>query len=191
MSGYDLQYDEVFVHKQTGVGLGGRMGQLRDELLLTSKNIVLMQKGVWGGDKGVLVFPLNQIKIHSGKAQALTGEARGFPTVDVYFTSGQEQFRFSSRSHAKEFAGKVNEVLTGTPYAAKERDDSIAGVVAGTMKDTVDSFKNAFGITAKEQMAQAAAAAPVAGRCGSCRAPISGMRGRAATCSYCDMVTQL
>jgi hypothetical protein len=193
VAGYDLQPGESVVHKHDRVRHGGGFGSsYTDELILTSQNLVLVKKGVFGNSKGIQVFPLNQIKVFQGHAQALVGKQRGgIPALDVYFQNGTEQFGFEGKKEATFWSQKINEVITGTPANMTTPDSSPADAVTDVLKDTVGAFKDAFGFKSKAEVAAAAAAVPVAGRCVSCGAPVSGVRGQAITCSYCDTANQL
>jgi hypothetical protein len=194
VAGYNLQPSESFVHKRE---CAIHDGAYLDELILTSKNLVLIKtarKGLLGKEQVIQVLPLSQIKIFQGHAQALVGKQQyGSPTLDVYFENGTEQFGFGSK-HKKEAAfwsQKINEVITGTPATMISPDSSAAEQVAGALKDTVGVFKDALGLKPKSEVAAAAAAVPVARGCVSCGAPISGIRGQAIICGYCDTANQL
>jgi hypothetical protein len=163
-----------------------------DELILTSQNLVLIKKGAFGNKKGMQVFPLREIKIFQGEAQALLGKHRnGWPALDVYFRNSEEHFGFQNKKEATLWSQKINQVIAGTSAEMNSLNSSGAAKVAGAMKDTVDAFKGAFGFKSKAEVAAAAAAVPVAGDCGSCGAPVSGIRGQAIVCSYCDTAINL
>ena len=191
MAGYNLQPNESIVLKRDDVAHGGLLAAYTDELILTSQNLVLLKKGVFGNNKGIQVFPLQQIKIFQGQAQALLGGQNGSPALDVYFQNGTEQFVFGSKKEVTFWTQKINEVITGTRATMISPDASAAEKAAEAVKDTVGAFKDALGFKSKAEAAAAAAAVPVAGACGSCGAPLSGIRGQVVTCSYCDAPTQL
>ena len=192
MAGYNLQPNESFVHRYEGVLHGGLLATYTDELILTSQNLVLIKKGAFGNKKGMQVFPLREIKIFQGEAQALLGKHRnGWPSLDVYFRNSAEHFGFQSKKEATLWSQKINQVIAGTSAEMTSFNSSGAAKVAGAMKETVDAFKGAFGFKSKAEVAAAAAAVPVAGDCGSCGAPVSGIRGQATVCSYCDTATNL
>ena len=89
MAKYNLQPNEVVVLTESNVAHGGLMARYTDELMLTNLNLVLIKKGVLGNGKGVLTFPLSQIKVWEGRAQAIAGKARnGTPVLDVFFVEG-------------------------------------------------------------------------------------------------------
>lgn len=190
MANYNLQPNEVVLLKDGGVAYGGTFAAYSDELILTNLNLVLIEKGIFGNRKGIRVFPLKQIKVYNGQAQALIGEAtNGSPVLEVYFLDGQEKFDFQGGGKAKvlEWTAKINEVLTGQK-AADIRDSGNAlpgaGLVAEMVKDTVDVFKAKLGTKVGEP-------GKVAGKCGACSAPISGTRGSTVTCDYCGTAQAL
>jgi len=187
VAGYNLQPGECFVHKHDRVLHGGAY---LDELILTSQSLVLLKtvrKGWFGSEQVIQVFPLNQIKIFQGHAQALVGKRQnGSPALDVYFQNGTEQFGFMSKKDATFWSQKINEVVTGTPAKMISPDSSAADKATQALKDTVGAFRGAFG---KAEVP--AAAVPVAGHCVSCAATVAGFRGQVITCSYCGTPNQL
>jgi LSD1 subclass zinc finger protein len=189
VAGYNLQPGEAFVHRQ------GRVLYDRtylDELILTSQSLVLLRtvkKGMFGSEQVTQVFPLSQIKIFQGRAQALLGKQQN--ALDVYFQNGIEQFGFMNKNEATFWSQKINEVITGTPAKMTSPNPSGAEKVTEVMKDTVGAFRDALGFNSRAEVAAAAAAVPVAGDCVSCGAPLSGIRGQAIICSYCDTVNYL
>jgi hypothetical protein len=191
VAGYALQPGEAFVHRQVGVRHGGTWANYTDELILTSQNLVLLKKGAFGKDKGIQVFPLNQIKVFQGHAQAVVSKQQYGIALEVYFQNGTEQFGFTSTKEATFWSQKIDEVITGT--AAKMISPNSSGGEKATqlMKDSVGALKDALGYKSKAELAAAAAAVPVAGDCVSCGAPVSGIRTQAIVCSYCDTVNQL
>lgn len=192
MAGYNLQPNESFVHRYEGVLHGGLLASYTDELILTSQNLVLIKKGAFGNKKGMQVFPLREIKIFQGEAQALLGKHRnGSPSLDVYFRNSAEHFGFQNKREVTRWSQKINQVIAGTSAEMTSFSSSGAAKVAGAMKDTVDAFKGAFGFKSKAEVAAVAAAVPVAGDCVSCGAPVSGIRGQAIVCSYCDTAINL
>ncbi|NTU70869.1 MAG: hypothetical protein HGB10_03490 [Coriobacteriia bacterium] len=209
MAGYDLQPGEAFVHKADRVLYGGFLASYADELLLTSHNLVLLQKGALGrmalkaakldqvvnlSPQQVKVFPLHQIKVFQGHAQALVGKQQnGSPALDVYFHRGTEHFGFESHREAIFWSQKIDEVITGTPATMISPNSSSAAQIAAAVKDTVDIFKQTFGIESKSTVAAvvAVAAVPAQGRCLCCGAPCSGNQGQAVVCSYCGTANQL
>ena len=151
---------------------------------------MLLKKGVWGNQKGVLVFPLNQIKVFQGVAQALASEQDGSPSLDVYFQNGTEHFGFEKKKDASFWSQKINEVITGNPAKMISRDSTGSEKFAHAVRETTDALKSAAGFGTKPGESGNAAVVPAAGDCAACGAPVTGIRGQAAVCSYCDTATQ-
>ncbi len=188
MTGYSLQSGEALIHRQEQVALGSK-ASFSGELILTNQNLVFVRRGFFGGAKGVHIMPLQQLKIFQGRTQAVATKQRNMaPSLDVYFDHGMEQFRFVNHRDAKYWSEKINEVVTGTRSMRVSTDASMIDKAAETVKDTLDAFKGALGIKASMALE---ASATIAGDCDSCGAPVSGLRGQAVSCSYCDMATQL
>lgn len=188
---YNLQPNESMIMSQDRTLHGGRMATFTDELILTDLHIVLVSKGAFGNTKGIQTFPLNQIKIFNGQAQVLLGKTSGgYPQLDVYFLNGQESFGFESKKEAVKWIANINKLITGNEGEVDTSPSiAIPGVeyVAETLKGTMDTFKGALGIKSKASgMSEKAAK-----KCSYCGAPISGVKGQAVRCQYCDADQQL
>lgn len=164
-----------------------------DELILTNKNIIWVSKGMFGNTKGLQKYPLNQIKVINGEAQAFVGKgSAGMPNLQVYFINGQEAFQFqnSSKRGIAKWVNEISKVLTGhdSSRGSVTTQSAIPGkeYLAETLKDTVVVFKNALGITSKK----VADAAPekVTKKCIGCMAPLTQTKGQNVLCRYCDTV---
>jgi hypothetical protein len=191
LAGYNLQPGEAFVLKADSVLHGGLLAAYTDELILTNQNLVLVKRGVFNNNKGTQVFPLHQVKVFQGHAQAFPGkQPNGSAALDVYFQHGTEQFGFGSQTVVTFWSQKIDEAITGAPVTMISPDASGAEKVAAAVKDTVGVFKDAFGFKSKAEAA-AAAAVPVTGRCSSCGAPVHGFQGQAVICSYCSTSSPL
>ncbi len=124
-----------------------------DELILTNLNVVLVKKGLFGNGKGIRVFPINQVKVFNGQAQAVVGKKpNGSAALEVYFVNGQEKFAFQAGGKRKvsDWISRINFAVTGQEYAAEpERGLALpgAGLVAGVLKDTYGVFKAKLGTT--------------------------------------------
>jgi hypothetical protein len=190
MAEYNLQPNEALLLKEERVRHGGTFASYTDELILTNLNLALVKKGIFGNSKGIRVFPINQVKVYSGQAQAVVGQDKnGTPALEVYFVDGEEKFAFQSGGKKKilTWAARINQVVTGQESPV-EQDTGMAlpgaELVAGVLKDTFGVFKAKFG-------SKTAAPVKVAGKCTGCGAPTSGTCGSAVTCEYCGTVQQL
>lgn len=185
---YGLQPNEAVLLKDESVMHGGFWSAYTDELMLTNLSLVLLKKGMFGNSKGVLTFPVNQIKVYDGRAQAVVGKAtNGTDLLEVYFLSGQEKFAFQTGGKKKlnEWIAKINEVVTGEAAPATVgRALPGAEAVAGVLKDTIGVFRSKLGGSSDGP-------AKVAGKCRGCGAPISGLQRQAITCEYCGSAQQL
>lgn len=188
---YNLQPNEVMILKDEGVMHGGGFGaSFTDELILTNLNLVLLKKGLFGNAKGVLTFPINQIKVYNQQAQASIGKTpRGVDALEVYFLNGQEYFSFASGGKKKlnEWVSKINHTVTGQDAPAQTNSGMAlpgAELVAGVLKDTFSVFRSKLGSATE-------APVKIAGKCRACGAQITGVKGQAITCEYCGSAQQL
>lgn len=197
MTGYNLQPNEVVILREGGVAHGGSLSVHTNELMLTNLHLVLTEKSRSGHVKGVRIYPLQQLKVYNGRAQALLGEnSKGTVVLETYFLRGQDSFAFESRPKATTLAwiSKINEVVTGQkiPYPAPDAGPRKAlpgtAAVADVLKGTFDVFKERFGT---KPATPPPAPAQIAGKCRSCGAPLSGLQGLTVTCAYCGSAQQL
>lgn len=195
MDKYNLQPNEYFILNNDNVCSGNTRG----ELILTNLNLVyIISKGIFKTTYIPQLYPINQIKVFNGKAQAITGEGG---KLDIHFINGVESFKFCnddalfSTKKAEKEAGRwvnaINKLITGQIY---ETDTSVSSevtgteVIVGTIKDTFDTVKDAFGIKAKSNIE---IPTKIAKKCSYCGAPISGTKGQIVRCQYCDADQQL
>lgn len=83
MAKYNLQANEYVILKNNRVLHGGARASYTDELILTNLNIVLIKKGIFNKVKNIQTYPVNQIKVFDGNAQAKLGKQRsGFPQLE-------------------------------------------------------------------------------------------------------------
>lgn len=187
---YNLQPNEVVFLKDESVMHGGFWASYTDELILTNLNLVLLKKGQFGNSKGVLTFPVDQIKVHNEQAQAsIVKAANGADRLEVYFLNGQEQFSFQSGGKKKlnEWVAKINQVVTGQEASTQQASGMAipgAELVAGVLKDTFGVFKSKLASKPDVNV-------KTAGKCRACGAPISGYEGLTTTCEYCSTPQQL
>jgi hypothetical protein len=175
-------------------------GRASIELILTNLNLVVINKRTLGKSRGIETFPLNQIKVHNGQAQALMGGTSGYQSLEVYFLHGQEEFRFikGGKKTIQTWIGKINEAVTGQPAAENGSSgspgidlvaDALSSVpggdrVAGVLKGTLGAFNSKRG-------AKPEAVVQIATKCVSCGAAVSGVQRQTVTCSYCLSAQQL
>lgn len=187
---YSMQASEVVLLKDDCVAHAGR-SSYSDELILTNLNlVVLKKKGMFGSAKEVRTFPVDQIKVYNGQAQALIGKSRhGSDLLEVYFLGGQETFAFQSGGKKKlnAWIAKINESVTGEQAPTHQAGAMAvpgAEMVAGVLRDTLGVFKTRLGSKPASPM-------KAAGKCGGCGAPVTGLQGQTTTCEYCGSAQQL
>ncbi len=72
MSTYKLDENEAVILQANNVFNGLN----RVTLILTNKNLIQVNKGIFGGDKESEKYPLKDLKIYNGKANVLIGKSR-------------------------------------------------------------------------------------------------------------------
>ena len=194
---YSLAPNESIIMKSELVYCGKTSG----ELILTNLYLVhITAKGTFKTTYTTQRYPVNQIKVFNGKAQALLGKSGD---VDIYFINGQVSFTFSnnetlfSEKKAEQEAAKwvnaINQLITGENVEVNvSAKTAIPGteMIAGALGGTVDAFKGALGFKSNKP-ASTELNEKVAIKCISCGASVSGNKGRVVRCSYCDTDQQL
>lgn len=190
MDKYNLQPNESFILNKENVLHGNTSG----ELILTNLNLVyITSKGVFRTTYITQLYPINQIKVFNGKAQAILGKDGN---IDIHFINRMESFKFRntdtlfSVKKAEKEAGRwvnaINQLIIGqvskidSPVSPSLAN---ADVIAGTIKDTFDIFKGALLDKSQENNE---IPTKVAKKCIFCGAPISGTKGQIVSCQYCD-----
>ena len=74
MAEYRLSPDESIILRNTNIKSGGMMSSNNDELLLTTKNIVHIKRGAFGGSKAINAIPVKAVKVHEDRAQVFYGK---------------------------------------------------------------------------------------------------------------------
>ena len=197
MDRYQLQPNEGVVLQETGICYEPNKlsTAYTDELILTNLNLIHVRKGVFMGTKSVRYIPLNQVKVIGGKCQALVGKARnGHAILQIYTQQGIEEFAFQTKAkkNAGIWANEISRLVTGRDSAnVLESQDAaeydFEDTVVGQLKDAFGEVGAVFGIGfGKSGQQQKSSVERVSTKCSGCHAPITGVKGKAAVCKYCD-----
>jgi hypothetical protein len=193
MVNYNLELSESVLIQSKGVLYegGGLMTAFTDELILTNINLIHVSKGLFGNTKRVQKYPLNQVKIINGEAQAIMGKSsNGRNNLQIYFVNGQVAFQFQNlgKKEVVKYVNEISKVLIGNESSRNSVANQFAipgaEIVAGTLKDTIDVFKGTFGIKSKSKAADEPER--VTKKCIGCMSPLSGTKGQSVRCRYCD-----
>ena len=206
---YRLMPNESMILQESSVAHGGVMAIYTDDLMLTSLNLVCVNKGMFGNTKNVFVYPLSQIKRFNGKPQVMMGKlSNGTATLDVYLNSGEcESFNFQTgnKRNIKKWIDAIISVIgggdgqTGNGYDDDDDDydsDTLVDAfreVGDQFKDVGNEFLDALGFKPRKKAPKAAASVAgavasekISKKCMSCSAPLIGYRGQTVKCKYCD-----
>lgn len=172
MAVYDLDKDEAVILQTSGVFTESNASV---DLILTSKSLIQINKGFFGGDKGSVKFPLSELKVLNGKPNVLVGKSRnGSKRLELYFLSNELYYSFNAP-----FA--LNKWVNAIVKAHKDRMTEIEKSQKSSKPSLMDSVKNTFDkfIPAKETQSKTC-------KCSKCGAELIGVRGEQVVCSYCD-----
>lgn len=208
MSRIDLLSHEGILKRDSEITHDKRHGRgsWAGELILTNLALLVVHKGVLGGTKEVIRWPLSEIKVINGVPQVIAGKsASGQRQLHIYFSHGMEAFTLGISDEDEEISLKN----IFTPASNKEMRNVdewreaisravYVGCQSASMVGASAAPQNVLGAAAgspsshpvPQQVAVAAGAkeipAYVTSRCIGCMAPISGIRGQKTICRYCD-----
>lgn len=168
--GIIIQYDDVYHNRK------------RSEIVLTNQNLICVEtnSGMFKTTYNVLKFPVNQIKVVNGQAQASVIKKDDSWLLQILFKNGAEIFEFSydffekakKKQEADKWVEQISLLLTGKS-SANVTDTSLMGGVKNVL--------GSVGINVKTKQPQ-----NVTSKCIGCMAPLSGQQGQTVCCKYCD-----
>ncbi len=177
MPAYNLDNDEAVIMQTSGVSIGAFQSV---DLILTNKNLIQINKGLLGNAKDTFKYPLSDLKVLNGKANVLIGKSKnGSKQLELYFAGYERFYSFNSGSSENKWA---NEIIKAHKKRLAEIDSanksSDGGGVTKTLKGALDVALNIIPIK-KETV-------PKINKCPKCGAELTGPKGTAVTCSYCE-----
>lgn len=182
MINYNLNPDEAVIVECKDVLLNnGKFVNTRGDLVLTSQNLIWVTKNMFGKVKNLEKYSIANVKVYDNKAQVKAEEKIGTPTkLSIFFVDSQMTFDVAEKKKARDLVNSINKLVTGMEdeIIAKSAIPGTA-FVAETLKGTIGTFKNAMGIKAKDPE-------KVSQECPGCGASLSGIKGQAVKCPYCD-----
>ena len=173
-----LNPGETVIKNSPEIGYGGSLSRDNSELILTNQSIILKRRNLFGKVTEIKRFPLSDITVSNNQAQVRLGKKDIVtPTLDIYFTTGRESFRFTWEDDVKEWANEINRLVTGQQdiYEIKDWAEDMEHI-ASAIDGSIRKVKRAFGIKETEV---------VSCKCPACGASISGILGETVQCPYC------
>lgn len=168
--GIIIQYDGVYHNRK------------RSEIVLTNQNLICVEtnSGMFKTTYNTLKFPINQIKVINGQAQASVTKDGDNWALQILMRNGTEKFEFSGefyerikkKKDADKWVEQISLLLTGKS-AENITDTSLIG--------GVKSVLGSVGINVKSKEP-----VNVTSKCIGCMAPLSGRQGQTVCCRYCD-----
>jgi len=214
MDKYKLKPEEV-VLMQTDEVEDSNSELNTEDVILTNQNIVINRYSSKGFFKEVRTYnnkciPLKNIQIRDGNAyfELRVKENK----LDIYLNHGKETFWFTDKNDVKLWANGINKAITGQDIDYSKQNKGKTGkiVIPGTafiakaLKDTTDTFKEAFNNTASESIVSTAIETSshehiadvnvpkvISKTCLNCGAEVSGIQGSSALCQYCRSEQEL
>lgn len=174
MGVYTLDEDEVFIMRASDVVVG-TFGKV--DLVLTSKNIIQVNKGFFGGDKDAEKYPLAELKVYNDKANIVATKSKaGKRQVELYFSNFEKVYFFDSIFLQNKWVSEVKRVHKQYLEDAEKARRQAVGKTS-VFKTLTDSAK---GIIPKRTPASKTI------KCEKCGAELSGIKGEVIRCEYCN-----
>lgn len=151
------------------------------EIVLTNQNLICVEEnGVFKKTYNVLKFPVNQIKVVDGQAQASVLKDDYAWILQILFKNGTERFEFQcdffdrlkKKQEADKWVEQISLLLTG-----KSAENITDTSLIGGLKSALGSV----GINTRKKPPK-----NITSKCIGCMAPLSGQKGQRVCCKYCD-----
>lgn len=178
MANYSLGPNEGIIIQYEGV----YHNRKHSEIVLTNQNLICVEanRGVFKTTYNTLKYPVNQIKVVNGQAQASVMKDGDDWTLQILMKNGTEKFKFSGefyerlkkKQEADRWVEQISLLLTGKS-AENITDSSLIGGVKNVL--------GSIGINVKAKKSE-----NVTAKCIGCMAPLSGQQGQTVRCKYCD-----
>ncbi len=179
MSAYQLDLDEAVILQDSHVSNNGS----KVTLILTSKNLIQVNKGFFGGDKDSQKYPLSDLKELNGKPNVRIGKTRnGGPQVEFYFQGYERFYSFQDLFAERKWVNAVEKAYKSFVLNMDPDNKQVSGMgkLLSPLKDTIENAKRSVLPGYRE---------PRMAKCPKCGAELVGRKGEAIRCDYCDTVT--
>jgi len=168
----ELDSDEAVIMQATGVIADSKSSV---DLVLTNKNIIQINKGLFGNEKSYDIFPLSELKLFEGKANVLIGKNRnGSKRLEIYLSFCELYYTFKSTHELKQWLNTITKVHKSLLAELDEKNKKSVSLL-------IDSVKGKIGkiIPGKEAQKKIC-------KCPKCGAELTGIKGELVTCNYCE-----
>ena len=156
---FGLKPEEAVVLRANKIGYGPAIDITKNELVLTNQAIIFINKDLFGKNKEVTRYPLEDICLSGGKPQVALGpDSHVSGTLDVYLQYETLSFRFEWATDVEEWVASITEIVTGEKVSRKDPFGDFSDLenlvgLADSMAGSVNNLKKAFGIKSNEAAA--------------------------------------
>lgn len=197
LNNYILQSNEGMLDECKSASLNS--GQFDSTFLLTTINLVWIQRGTFLFPGKSLILPLKQIKVVNDRAQVLLNESgpHGVPSLDVFLRDGRMyQITFLvegrdvvRRNKIKKWINLIQQELVGNEIYGSEDFEDTRESLMGSILEVKEAI---FGPSKKPKKNESEESKKrMAISCKACGAPLEGYRGSIKKCEYCDTSNEL
>lgn len=177
MSVYQLDQNEAVIMHASNV----LCGSSRVDLILTNKNLIQVNKGFFGGDKDSQKYPLKDLKVLNGKANVLIGKSSaGQKQMELYFNGYERKYHFGAMLAENKWSSAIIKAHKQLMDEI-EREQKAASGKGNILKSIAGTFDSA-----KEKVLPKKAPSMKTIKCPKCGAELSGEKGSAVQCPYCN-----
>lgn len=180
-----LDYDEAVILENERVRRGtGMMVNFTNKLVLTNKNLIIVEYNMLRKPKNIEKLPLSSIRTYNGQAQvSVKRDVSGYTALDIYFNNGPEKFTFMAMTNKEpqKWMDSINSLINGVAVSMgtdKTAVENAAEIVADSIASVAGAFTSAFNKRMNKDKVSAV-------QCPSCSAFVKGQVGTVAMCPYC------
>lgn len=196
---YNLTSDEaIIMHSENVDLLSGKDREQLDELVLTNKNLILVNvvsTGLFSTQRLLKRCPLDSVVCPDGTPRAFLGKKKDDYVLQVVFEQETLTLRFpiNQKREAKRWADAIRYAIAGDLDSIDTEQTHLPGDVT----ELVDGFKG-FAAAFVSEATDVASTVSKASKsikktvtpkttvqCIGCHAPLSGCKGTVLTCDYC------
>ncbi len=177
MAAYNLDADETVILREIGVSTGTAR---KVTLILTNKNIIQINRDVWGKDKDSIKYPLSNLKVSKGKANVLINKNRmGKKQLELFFVDCEKNFQFNKAFAENTWAREIIKAQKNRMAEISKETNSGKKSIIQSIKETIGTAKDSLLIERRSSLKKIC-------KCPKCGAELVGGKGEKVKCDYCD-----
>ena len=174
MSVFQLEQDEAVILQASdaSTSYNSKVG-----VILTNKNLIQINRNLWGTEVGAEKYPLMDLKVLDRKANVLIGkDSHGNKQLELFFRGYEKYYRFVGIGAEKKWSAAIIKAHRQLMDETEKRV-SVKKSFLHTVSGTVDSAKVKLGLKSSNSENGM--------KCPNCGAALKGEKGSTVECEYC------